>query len=274
MPTPLVYLLAVLLFMTSVMGAAWLFCRRMRNGGWTDVFWTFGTGLALAASALAPLEQIVWPTLRQALSAVLVLIWSARLGGYVASRVAGHPEDRRYAGFRKDWGDRYDLRMLGVSLIQAPATMLLAVTVFVAAHRQPAGLDGRDGLAFAVLVVAIAGETLADRQMAAFRKAKANKGKVADTGLWAWSRHPNYFFEWTAWLAWPVMALDPARPASLLTLIAPGVMYLVLTRGTGVPPLEAAMLASRGEAYRRYQARTSAFFPLPPRKDPLHKGPR
>lgn len=266
MLAPVTYHLAILFFMAAVMGAAWLFCRRVRNGGWTDVFWTFGTGVALAAAALAPNDQLDWPTGRQVLGAALVLIWSARLGGYVASRVAGKPEDRRYAGFRKDWGDLYGQRMLSLSLVQAPATTLLAISVYVAAHRPQAGLDLRDALAFLVLVIAIAGETLADRQMAAFRADAANKGKVADTGLWAWSRHPNYFFEWTAWLAWPVMALDPTRPASLLTLIAPAIMYLVLTRGTGIPPLEQAMLASRGAAYRRYQSRTSAFFPRPPRK--------
>lgn len=266
MLVPAYYHLAILLFMAAVMGAAWLFCRRVRNGGWTDVFWTFGTGVALAAAALAPSDQLDWPTWRQALSAALVLLWSARLGGYVASRVSGKPEDRRYAGFRKAWGDRYDQRMLSLSLVQAPATTLLAISVYVAAHRAPAGLDVRDGLAFLVLAVAIGGEALADRQMAAFRADAANKGKVADKGLWVWSRHPNYFFEWTAWLAWPVMALDVTRPASLLTLIAPAIMYLVLTRGTGIPPLEQAMLASRGEAYRRYQSRTSAFFPFPPRK--------
>jgi steroid 5-alpha reductase family enzyme len=260
------YLLAVLLFMTSVMSAAWLYCRRAGNSGWTDVFWTFGTGAALAGAALASTERADGPMLRQLLSAALVLIWAGRLGGYVASRVAGKPEDRRYAGFRKDWGERFQIRMLWVSLIQAPATALLAISVFAAAHRPGAALDLRDGLAFAVLAVAIAGEALADRQMAVFRRDPDNHGRVADTGLWAWSRHPNYFFEWTAWLAWPVMALDPLQPASWLTLIAPAVMYLVLTRGSGIPPLEAAMLASRGEAYRRYQAQTSAFFPLPPRK--------
>lgn len=263
---PLVYLLAVLMLMISVMGGSWLFCRRMRNSGWTDVFWTFGTGVALAAAALAPMNDHLIPTLRQGSSAALVLVWSARLGGYVASRVAGKPEDRRYAGFRKAWGEQFSMRMLGLSLVQAPATALLALSVFAAAHRPQAGLDLRDGLAFCVLAVAIGGEALADRQMAAFRADPAHHGQVADTGLWAWSRHPNYFFEWTAWLAWPVMALDFARPMSALTLIAPAIMYLVLTRGTGIPPLEEAMLQSRGEAYRRYQARTSAFFPFPPRK--------
>ncbi len=93
MLAPVTYHLAILFFMAAVMGAAWLFCRRVRNGGWTDVFWTFGTGVALAAAALAPNDQLDWPTGRQVLGAALVLIWSARLGGYVASQAAA-----RYMG--------------------------------------------------------------------------------------------------------------------------------------------------------------------------------
>jgi steroid 5-alpha reductase family enzyme len=116
-----------------------------------------------------------------------------------------------------------------------------------------------------VLLAAIAGEALADGQMQRFKANPANRGKVADTGLWGWSRHPNYFFEWLGWLAYPAIALDPSRPVTWLSLVAPAVMYLLLTRVSGVPPLEEAQLRSKGDAYRAYQARVSAFFPLPPK---------
>ena len=101
--------------------------------------------------------------------------------------------------------------------------------------------------------------------MQRFRRDPASKGRVCEIGLWAWSRHPNYFFEWFGWLAYPVIALDPARPLTWLSLTAPLVMFLLLTRVSGVPPLEEAMIRSRGDAYRAYQARVSAFFPLPPK---------
>jgi steroid 5-alpha reductase family enzyme len=102
--------------------------------------------------------------------------------------------------------------------------------------------------------------------MKAFRADPANKGQVMDRGLWGWSRHPNYFFQWLGWCAYPVIALDPARPVTWLSLAAPGVMFGLLRYVSGVPPLEEAMLKTRGDLFRKYQARVSAFFPLPAKR--------
>jgi steroid 5-alpha reductase family enzyme len=102
--------------------------------------------------------------------------------------------------------------------------------------------------------------------MKGFRADPANRGKVIEIGLWAWSRHPNYFFQWLGWLAYPVIALDPARPVTWLSLAAPAVMYGLLRYVSGVPPLEQAMLKSRGDLFRDYQRRVSVFFPLPPKR--------
>ena len=132
----------------------------------------------------------------------------------------------------------------------------------------PAALRPADFAGLAILALAIVGETVADQQMRRFKADPANHGKVNAAGLWGWSRHPNYFFEWLGWLAYPLMAVDlsGAYPQGWLALVGPAFMYLILTRLTGVPPLEDAMVRSKGEAYRAYQARTSAFVPLPPRK--------
>lgn len=258
-------LASVLIVMVIVMTAAWAFGQRSGNAGWTDVFWTFGTGAALAGAALWPIGGQA-PSQRQWLVAGLVAAWSIRLGSYIAGRVAGHPEDGRYAQFRKDFGAAYPVKMLGVTLAQAPAAALLAVSVLLAARSPGTELGVRDGLAVAIALIAISGETLADAQMRNFRADPANQGKVAETGLWGWSRHPNYFFEWLIWLAYPVLALDLARPVTWLTLTASVVMLVLLTRVSGIPPLEAAMLRSRGDAYRDYQRRVSAFIPLPPKR--------
>jgi len=255
----------VLIAMILVMSAAWSFGLRVGNAGWTDVFWTFGTGAALAGAALWPIDGMP-PSPRQWLVAGLVAAWSSRLGSYIAGRVLGHPEDGRYAQFREDFGADYRLKMAGVALAQAPAAALLAVSVLLAARSPHLGLGIRDGLAVAIALIAISGETLADAQMRSFRADPANQGKVAETGLWAWSRHPNYFFEWLIWLAYPVLALDLDRPITWLAFTAPVVMLVLLTRVSGIPPLEAAMLRSRGDAYRDYQRRVSAFVPLPPKR--------
>src|SRR5436305_13400946 len=115
---------AVLAAMTAVMVAAWAYGLARNNGGWTDVFWTFGSGVTLAAAALFPLQWGAMPQPRQWLVAGLVALWSLRLGSYIAGRVGAHAEDPRYAKFRKDWGADYARNMLFVTLPQAPATAL------------------------------------------------------------------------------------------------------------------------------------------------------
>ncbi|HEY3949629.1 DUF1295 domain-containing protein [Phenylobacterium sp.] len=255
--------LTVLGLITVVMLGAWAFGLSTRNGGWTDVFWTFGSGIVMAGAAMGSISGFDAPPARRYLVAMLVVVWAIRLGGYLAPRVAHH-EDPRYARFRADWGKDYARNMLFVTLPQAPATALLSLSVLIAAAA-PGPLGLRDAIGLAIFAAAIAGEGVADEQMRRFKAAPANKGKVAEVGLWGWSRHPNYFFEWLGWLAYPAIGLQLAQPVTWLSLSAPVVMFLLLTRVSGIPPLEEAQLASKGEAYRDYQARVSAFVPLPPR---------
>lgn len=254
-------LIVVLVLMLLVMTTAWLVVLRTGNGGWTDVFWTFGTGAAGVTAALTPWAGA--PDARQTLTAALVAAWSLRLGGYITVRVARRAEDVRYAQMKREWGPRFSHNMLGLALIQAPATTLLCASIAAAALRPGDGLRAVDMIGAAVLLIAVFGEGLADRQMKRFKADPANHGKVMDKGLWGWSRHPNYVFEWLGWFAYPIIALDfgGGWPWGWASLIAPAAMYLILTRLTGVPPLEAAMLRSKGEAYRDYQNRVGAFLP-------------
>jgi steroid 5-alpha reductase family enzyme len=262
----LVYLVSgVLAAMIVVMLAAWAFGLAVRNGGWTDVFWTFGSGATLAAAALCPTPGDS-PGARQWLVAAMAVVWALRLGLYLAPRVASHPEDPRYAKFRAESGRGYPLKMLWVSLPQAPATALLALSVVLGARTPGDGLGLRDFAGLAVFLAAIVGEAISDEQMRRFRADRSNKGQVMDRGLWAWSRHPNYFFQWLGWVAYPVIALDPGRPVTWLSLTAPALMYVLLRYVSGVPPLEETMLKSRGDLFRTYQGRVSVFFPSPPRK--------
>jgi steroid 5-alpha reductase family enzyme len=114
-------------------------------------------------------------------------------------------------------------------------------------------------------LAAIVGEAIADRQLRAFKSDLANGNAICDVGLWRWSRHPNYFFEWLLWLAYPTIAIDFTghNPYGWLSLAAPICMYWILVHVSGIPPLEDHMLRSRGEAFRAYQKRTRAFLPLP-----------
>jgi steroid 5-alpha reductase family enzyme len=253
--------LFVLLAMAAVMSTGWFVQRAAGNAGWVDVFWTFGTGATCALTALAPRPGAAGPDGRQLLVAALVALWSIRLGVYVARRVATSREDVRYTELRREWGAGFQTRMIPLMLVQAPATALLSVSVILAARAPHGPLGLRDALGALVLLAAVAGEGLADEQMKRFKAADPPKDAVCEEGMWGWSRHPNYVFEWLGWAAYPVIGLDLARPGSFWTVLSLLVMYLILRFVTGVPPLEAAMVRSKGDAYRAYQDRVGVFFP-------------
>jgi steroid 5-alpha reductase family enzyme len=242
---------------TLVMLAAWVFQARVKNAGWVDVFWTFGTGLMCALTALMA-GPVLW---RRGLVAALLLIWCVRLGTHIARRVTGASEDVRYARMRAAQGANFQRHLLSFVLIQGPFSAALAIAPLYAARLHDPAFRLWDALGIALALLAITGETLADRQMRRFRANPANKGKVCDSGLWGVSRHPNYFFECLFWCTYPVLALTAHNAWSLLTLLTPVLMYLTLRFASGVPPLEDAMLASRGEEYRQYQAHTGAILP-------------
>ena len=258
---------AIALSLSLLMALAWVVQQRTGNSGWVDTIWTFSAGLVGAGSALWPIAGAA-PNPRQWLVAALVALWSLRLGLHIAARSAGITDDPRYAEFAEKWGVNSARRMFVFLQNQALGSIPLVFAIFVAARFPQASLRLQHILGALILFTGIVGEALADAQLKRFRENPTNKGRVCDIGLWRWSRHPNYFFEWFCWLAYPVIGLSLDSPLSypwgLATLLAPLFMYWILVHVTGIPPLEDQMLRSRGENYRAYQLRTSKFFPLPP----------
>ena len=269
-------LAAIALSLSVLMAGAWMVQQRTGNSGWVDTIWTFAVGLVGAGSALWPVAGAA-PNPRQWLVAALVAIWSVRLGLHIAVRTAAITDDPRYAAFAREWGVDSPRRMFVFLQNQGFGSIPLVFAIFVAARFPLTALRFQDYLGALILLIGIAGEALADAQLRNFRIDPANKGRVCDVGLWRWSRHPNYFFEWFGWLAYPVIAIpigDPLYyplyyPWGWASLLAPLFMYWILVHVTGIPPLEQQMLRSRGERYRDYQSRTSMFFPLPPQKGVL-----
>ena len=259
----LVALVLIALSLSILMAVAWAVQQRTGNSGWVDTIWTFSLGLVGAGSAFWPFDGAPF-TARQWLIAVLVVVWSLRLGVHIAVRTAKITDDPRYAAFAKEWSVDSPRRMFVFLQNQGLGSIPLAFSIFVAAHVPSAALRLQDYLGALILLAGIAGEALADAQLKRFRTNATNKGRVCDSGLWRWSRHPNYFFEWFGWLAYPVIAITPGYSWGFAALLAPIFMYWILVHVTGIPPLEQQMLRSRGERYRAYQARTSMFFPLPP----------
>ncbi len=262
--TATIIVVALAACLSATMTRAWLVALRTGRSGWIDAIWSFATGGFGAAAALIPLAD-TQISIRQVLVAVLALVWSLRLGIHIAVRTARGGDDPRYRQLREEWGDAFKIRLLWFLQIQALAALALALSIMLAAHNPAPGLKFSDWLGVAVLIVTVLGESIADRQLSAFRSDPANKGKVCDIGFWGMSRHPNYFFEWLGWFAYAIIAIDltGAYHWGWLALTGPLLMYWLLVHASGIPPLEAHMLRSRGKAFRAYQHRVNAFWPGP-----------
>jgi steroid 5-alpha reductase family enzyme len=252
--------------MVTVMTAAWTIQRKTGNSGWVDTAWSFGVGGTGVVVALLPLTA-GGPHGRQLLVAALVAAWSVRLGFHIASRTRAAGDDPRYRALIEEWGADAPRRMFWFLQAQALVGVVLALSIGLAAQNPAPAFHAQDLLGASVLVTAVFGEAAADRQLAAFKANPDNRGRICSVGLWRWSRHPNYFFEWLGWLAYPLIAIDFAghNPLGWIGLAAPACMYWVLVHASGIPPLEAHMLRTRGAQFRAYRQQTSSFFPWPPR---------
>ncbi|WP_428032001.1 DUF1295 domain-containing protein [Ancylobacter sp.] len=252
--------------LSLAMAGAWWAAERTGNHGWVDTVWSFATGLAGVAAALMPLGRTGWLP-RQLLVAALVGVWSLRLGSHILQRTLQGHDDPRYADLRRQWGTSASRRLFLFLQTQALAGLALAVAVAAAAHKPGTFWQVGDWLGALLFIAALVGAGLADRQLAHFRADSANRGKVCDAGLWGLTRHPNYFFEWLGWVAYPVIAitLSGGYGWGFAALVAPALMYVLLVHASGIPPNEAHMLRSRGAAFRDYQRRVNAFWPGPPR---------
>jgi len=248
--------------MALIMAGLWGVQWRTRNAGFVDVCWALGVGVLGVGFALAATDG---DAVRRALIAACAGLWGLRLGGYLLARVASEAEDGRYRALREQWGRRTQPYLFIFFQVQALWAVIFAAPMLIAA-RNPVALNALDALAVAIWAVALGGERLADRQLARFRRRAGSAGQVCTEGLWRYTRHPNYFFEWLHW--WAYVAFGILAPWGWLTLLGPAVMLLFLLKVTGIPPTEAHALASRGEAYRAYQRTTNKFFPGPPRPDP------
>ena len=237
---------------------AWNWQKRNANAGVVDVVWTYGMMLAgpwYALSGTAPLY------LKLSLS-ILTCIWYWRLGQHLQHRVFGEAEDGRYYAMRRAMKERADLGFLLFFILQAGFIWILSLPFWAVAQTTTPQLPF---IIAALLLAALAlyGETTADRQLAEFRSKPENKGLTCREGWWRYSRHPNYFFEWLHWFAYPLMGWGGEYQYWLL--LAPVIMFCFLYWLTGIPFTEQQSLRSRGEDYRLYQSTTSKFFPWWPK---------
>jgi steroid 5-alpha reductase family enzyme len=264
---PLFLVLAAYLAMAVAMAGLWVLQLRMRNASIADVGFCAG----LITIVLWYATQATGEVERKILVAVLVVLYAGRLGFYILlNRVIGKQEDARYRRLRERWGASERLKMFGYFQLQAlaVAAFSLPFLTLIQNPRPPFALLELAGLL--IWIVAVSGEAMADRQLAQFRSKPWNRDRVCRAGLWYFSRHPNYFFEWLHWWAYVVMAIG--APGWPLTWIGPVAMGWALLKVTGIPLAEAQALASRGEDYRIYQQTTNSFIPWWPKRRPIERG--
>lgn len=245
----------VLLF--SMMAFLWLVSMRISNAAVVDVGW--GAGFFLFAGIAYALTRGGEP--RTILLAAMVMLWSGRLGLHLLrDRVlSGSPEDERYSEIRRRWKSHLNLKFFLFFQLQAVLIAVLSIPMLIVMENPAPGLSIFEWSGILLWLAALIGEAEADRQLALFKRNPENKGKVCQSGLWNYSRHPNYFFEWLVWVAYFVFALG--SPYGWLSIGGPVIMFVILTRLTGIPLTEEHALRSRGEAYRAYQKSTSPFVP-------------
>ena len=262
-------LVAIVVFLSLAMAGVWLWAVRSGKSGLIDATWSFAVGAACFAAALWPLFPTDLVT-RRWLVAAMAAAWSARLGSYILGRNLAAEDDPRYADLKRQWGRDASRQLFLFLQAQAVAGWPLAGAALLAAHAPSPTLGIGDALGVLIFAIGLAGEATADRQMALFRRDPANRGGICDVGLWAYSRHPNYFFEWLCWLGYAVIAADFSGhyPWGCLAFAAPATMYWLLVHVSGVPPLEAHLARSRPAAFKAYSERVNAFWP----GRPTHRG--
>jgi len=247
-------LLAVFAVSVVAMTATWELQRRTHNAGYVDVVWAaLMGGAAIFYSAVGAGSNA--PRL---LVAMLGGIWGFRLSLHLLSRVLHEAEDGRYRFLREHWGGS-QLKFFGFFMLQAVMTAVFSLPFLVAASNPISNLGLCALAAVVIWVFSLAGESIADSQLARFRANPCNKGKTCRAGLWRYSRHPNYFFEWLHWFSYVLLSIG--SPWWWLSLAGPVLMGVSLMWVSGIPFTEAQSLRSRGEDYRRYQRETSVFFP-------------
>ena len=255
-------------FLFICLGAIfWMLCfyglRRVTgNMGIIDIGWSWGVGAAAIACACLGTGD---PG-RRALLAFLAGLWSFRLGFFLfRDRILSGREDGRYLALYASWGAQAERRLFRFFVFQGIFIALFALPFVPVANSAAPPLRYTDIAALLVWVTAVLGESIADRQLARWRGDAVNVGRTCRAGLWRYSRHPNYFFEWLHW--WTYVFLAAGASLAWLTLLGPALMFYILYRVTGIPYNEQQSLRSRGDDYARYQRTTSAFFPWFPRNE-------
>lgn len=222
-----------------------------------DIFW--GPGIAFIAILALILDGSY--TSKSILFALLTSIWATRLGWHIFQRFQQHPEDKRYQRWRMEWGNVFYLRTyVQVFLLQGLLQCLIAIPAFFLMNvSEPFTYLSYIGCG--IWLFGYIFEITADKQLKTFLNNPANKGKLMKTGLWAYSRHPNYFGEVIQW--WGLWMLTLGTPYWAIALLSPLTITVLILFVSGIPLLEKTL--SLHPEFEAYKQKVSIFIPLPPK---------
>jgi steroid 5-alpha reductase family enzyme len=240
-----------------IMLLVWIWAWKIKNAGVVDIFWAFNFTVIAA---------VIWLMAdgfadRKNLVCVLAGLWSLRLGFYLLIRVGSHltEEEGRYKQLRKEWGPNPDRTFFFFFQAQALSNIFLAIPFFIIAQNKTESLSIIEWIGAGLWLISIIGEGLSDWQLKQFKKNAANKGKVCQDGLWNYSRHPNYFFQFMIWVSVLIFALPSEY--GWISVVCPLTIFYLIWKVTGIPMTEEQAVRSKGEAYIEYQRTTSSFVP-------------
>ncbi len=248
--------LAILLF---VYMTAWFIVSliRQRNDV-ADIAW--GLGFVMLAWVGGYLSGGM--TQRGFIASLLVSVWGVRLAWHIYKRNRNKPEDYRYQQWRKDWGKWFYVRSyLQVYLLQGALLFLIVSSILVIHQHAESGRTFLDIIGVTVWLIGFYFEAVGDAQLAKFLAGPENKGKLMQTGLWAYTRHPNYFGEVTQW--WGIWLIALSVPMGWAAIVSPLTITILILKVSGVPMLEKKM--QQHPDFAAYKKRTNAFLPWKPR---------
>ena len=252
--------------LVGIMLILWLISIRIRDVSFIDAFWAYGMAIMASASFMqtenpGTLAYIVW---------ALTALWGVRLGTHLFLRwrkegvdprykkIMGHAMEKRGMGFAK-------AALLKAWVVQIPLLFIVCLPAQLGILLAGADSIGSVAIIGAVIAsIGIAFETIGDMQLKAFRANPANKGKVLDSGLWKYTRHPNYFGDFCAWWGIWLVASQAGWPV-WIAVVGPLFLSFTLMKWSGAPLLEKSLKKNRPD-YVDYIQRTSGFFPMPPKK--------
>lgn len=243
-----------------LMLSLWIVSLIKKDASIVDIFWGLGFVQIAFISALFTTGFAQ----RRLLITTLVFIWGVRLSLHIFLRNAGKGEDFRYKAMRAHHGARFPLiSLFSVFLLQGALMFIISLPLQVgAAAKTPERLTWLDYAGIALWLTGFLFEAIGDWQLKVFKSNPDNAGKVMDSGLWRYSRHPNYFGDALLWWGYFLIAL--ATPLGVWTIFSPLIMTLLLMKVSGVALLEKTLVETKPE-YAEYVRRTSSFFPWPPR---------